>query len=90
MDPRQLKLMENVGKGILQVAEAEERKLDAKLKDLETLGLLKFVVVLITAQNIVVFITDEDDFEMLRQKRRLNLQKQMRLEQDWRQLGHGV
>lgn len=33
---------------------------------------------------------DEDDFEALRQKRKLNLQKQMRQEQDWRQLGHGV
>lgn len=34
-------------------------------------------------------ISDEDDFEALRQKRRLNLQKQMRQEQDWKQLGHG-
>jgi hypothetical protein len=33
---------------------------------------------------------DEDDFEALRQKRRINLQKQMRQDQDWRQLGHGV
>ena len=31
----------------------------------------------------------EDDFEALRQKRKLDLQKQMRQEQDWRQLGHG-
>jgi len=33
---------------------------------------------------------DEDDFEALRQRRRLNLQKQVRQEQDWRQLGHGM
>jgi len=32
---------------------------------------------------------DEDDFEALRQKRRLDLQKKRRQEQDWRQLGHG-
>ena len=32
---------------------------------------------------------DEDDFEALRQKRRLQLQKKMRQEQDWKQLGHG-
>jgi len=32
---------------------------------------------------------DEDDFEALRQKRKINLQRQMRQEQDWRQLGHG-
>jgi hypothetical protein len=32
---------------------------------------------------------DEDDFEALRQKRKLELQKKMRQEQDWRQLGHG-
>ena len=32
---------------------------------------------------------DEDEFEILRQKRRQNLQKQVRQEQDWRQLGHG-
>lgn len=32
---------------------------------------------------------DEDDFEALRQKRRLDLQKKMRQEQDWRQMGHG-
>lgn len=31
----------------------------------------------------------EDDFEALRQKRKLDLQKQMRQEADWRQLGHG-
>jgi len=31
----------------------------------------------------------EDDFEALRQKRKLDLQKQMRQEQDWKQLGHG-
>jgi len=33
---------------------------------------------------------DEDDFEALRQKRRQQLQKQVRQEQDWKQLGHGV
>ena len=33
---------------------------------------------------------DEDDFETLRQKRKLQLQKQMRKEQDLRQLGHGT
>jgi thiol-disulfide isomerase/thioredoxin len=32
---------------------------------------------------------DEDDFEALRQRRKLELQKKMRQEQDWRQLGHG-
>jgi hypothetical protein len=32
---------------------------------------------------------DEDDIEYLRQKRRLELQKKMRQEQDWVQLGHG-
>lgn len=32
---------------------------------------------------------DEDDFEVLRQKRRLELQKKARQEQDWKQLGHG-
>lgn len=31
----------------------------------------------------------EDDFEALRQKRKLDLQRQLRQEQDWRQLGHG-
>jgi len=31
----------------------------------------------------------EDDFETLRQKRRLELQKKVRQEQDWKQLGHG-
>lgn len=31
----------------------------------------------------------EDTFEALRQKRKLNLAKQMRKEADWRQLGHG-
>jgi uncharacterized Zn finger protein len=33
---------------------------------------------------------DEDDFESLRQRRRQQLQKQARQEQDWKQLGHGV
>ena len=31
----------------------------------------------------------EDDFEALRQKRKLVLAKKMRQEQDWKQLGHG-
>lgn len=31
----------------------------------------------------------EDDFEVLRQKRKLDMQKRARQEQDWRQLGHG-
>lgn len=34
-------------------------------------------------------MADEDDFESLRQKRMLDLQRQVRQEQDWRQLGHG-
>jgi hypothetical protein len=33
---------------------------------------------------------DEDDFEALRQKRKLDLQKSIRQNQDWLQLGHGV
>lgn len=33
---------------------------------------------------------DEDDFEALRQKRRLDMQKVARQKQDWVQLGHGV
>jgi hypothetical protein len=37
----------------------------------------------------VLINIDEDDFEALRQKRRLNLQKKMKQEQDWKQLGHG-
>lgn len=32
---------------------------------------------------------DDDDFEVLRQKRHLMLQKKARQEQDWAQLGHG-
>jgi len=32
---------------------------------------------------------DEDDFEALRQRRKLALQKKMKQEQDWKQLGHG-
>ena len=32
---------------------------------------------------------DEDDFESLRQKRKIELQKKLRQEQDWKQLGHG-
>lgn len=32
---------------------------------------------------------DEDDFEALRQRRKLELTKKMRQEQDWKQMGHG-
>ncbi len=32
----------------------------------------------------------EDEFEALRQRRKLQLQKQARQEQDWKQLGHGT
>ena len=32
---------------------------------------------------------DEDDFEALREKRRIALQQRIRQEQDWKQLGHG-
>lgn len=32
---------------------------------------------------------DEDDYEVIRQKRLISLQKKARQEQDWRQLGHG-
>lgn len=67
---QQMKLMESVGQGILQVAESEERKLDEKIQKIEQL--------------------DEDDFEALRQRRKQMLQKQLRQEQDWKQLGHGV
>jgi len=66
---QQARLIEQVQRGILQVAEMEERKLDAQLRSLEELG--------------------EDEFEALRQKRKIHLQKQMRQEQDWKQLGHG-
>ena len=38
MDRAHAQAMEQVGQGILQVAEAEERRLDAQLKDLENLG----------------------------------------------------
>lgn len=37
-DAQHRRMMENVGDGILQVAMAEERKLDAQLKSLEKLG----------------------------------------------------
>eukprot|EP01031_Cornospumella_fuschlensis_P041540 gene41540-50692_t len=33
---------------------------------------------------------DEDDFEALRERRKLAMMKQVRQEQDWKQLGHGV
>ena len=32
---------------------------------------------------------DEDDFEVLRQKRRQALQNKMRQEQEWKHNGHG-
>lgn len=32
---------------------------------------------------------DEDDYEVIRQRRLIGLQKKARQEQDWRQLGHG-
>ena len=32
---------------------------------------------------------DEDEFEILRQKRRQNFQKKVRQEQDWKLMGHG-
>ncbi|CAE7726045.1 unnamed protein product, partial [Symbiodinium microadriaticum] len=32
---------------------------------------------------------DEDDFEALRERRRVALQQRIRQEQDWKQLGHG-
>ena len=37
----QQQAMEQVSKGILQVAEMEEKKLDAQLKNLENLGKLR-------------------------------------------------
>ena len=69
MDQHHAMMMERVGDGILQAAEAQEKMLDAKLASIENLT--------------------EDDFEALRQKRKIEMQKKMRLEQDWRQLGHG-
>lgn len=69
MDQQQAALIERVGDGILQVAEQQERQLDAQIEALENMN--------------------DDDFEVLRQKRRLQLQKKMRQEQDWAQLGHG-
>jgi thiol-disulfide isomerase/thioredoxin len=67
---QQMKLIESVESGILQVAENEERRLDEKIRAIEEM--------------------DEDDFEALREKRRQALSRQMRQEQDWKQLGHGV
>ena len=43
----------------------------------------------IDAQLAAVENLDEDDFEILRQKRRLQLQGKMKQEQDWKQLDHG-
>jgi len=62
--------IDNMSRGLLQVAAEEEKKLDEQMKALENL--------------------DEDDFEVLRQKRKIALQKKMRQEADWKQLGHGV
>ena len=42
MNAQQVQLMERVGDGILQVAEAEEKRLDAQLKSLENLGEIIF------------------------------------------------
>jgi hypothetical protein len=104
MNSQQVQLMERVGDGILQVAAAEERKLDGQLKVIEKLGEyfnnFKFCFSIYNTSlhacyhllviNIITFIyLDEDDFEALRQKRKLLLQKKMKQEQDWRQLGHG-
>ncbi len=87
MDAYQSKLINQVEQGILQVAEEEERKLDAKLKSLENLGIITMQVSFTCNTGLY---SDEDDFEALRQKRRQALLKQTRQEQDWRQLGHGV
>lgn len=38
MDAQSMAIMENVGRGILQQAELEEKKLDQQLKSLENLG----------------------------------------------------
>ena len=38
MNAQQMKLLESVGEGILQVAAREEKKLDQQLKDMENLG----------------------------------------------------
>jgi hypothetical protein len=69
MADMQARLMERVGEGILQAAQAEERRLDEQLAGMDNI--------------------DEDNFEALRQKRKIDLQKKLRQEQDWRQLGHG-
>jgi len=84
--------MEQVGQGILAVAEQEEKRLDAQLKGLENLGRtcsVLFRLLSSSANQHILFVLDEDDFEALRQKRRLMLQKKMKLEQDWKQMGHG-
>lgn len=93
MDPRAHAMaMEQVGQGILAVAEQEEKRLDAQLKGLENLGRtcsVLFRLLSSSANQHILFVLDEDDFEALRQKRRLMLQKKMKLEQDWKQMGHG-
>ena len=38
MNAQQMKLLESVGEGILQVAAREEKKLDQQLKEMENLG----------------------------------------------------
>jgi hypothetical protein len=85
-DPHTTRLIEQVESGILQVAKAEEEKLDAKLRSLENLGELICEMVVI----LYIFRLDEDDFEAIRQKRRAQLQKQTQQEQVWKHQGHGV
>lgn len=49
-------MMERVGESILQVAEAQEKKLDSKLKELENLGALILLMMRkIPKQNIPNF-----------------------------------
>ena len=42
MNAQQMKLLESVGEGILQVAAREEKKLDQQLKEMENLGFLVY------------------------------------------------
>lgn len=43
MNAQQMKLLESVGEGILQVAAREEKKLDQQLKEMENLGVYLFM-----------------------------------------------
>lgn len=43
MNPQEAKIIEQIEKGLLQVAELEERKLDAKIQSLENLGIIEKV-----------------------------------------------